>query len=80
MGGSEIVRVDLGDWSTRRLGVGAGPRALSIGPGGRYLFATLNAEGTVARLDLSTGAVAKVRTGSARGAWTSRPTAARSTW
>ena len=32
---------------------------------GRYLFATLNAEGTVARLDLRTGAVAKARTGSA---------------
>jgi YVTN family beta-propeller protein len=65
MGGSEVVRVDLEDWSTRRLRVGAGPRALSIGPGGRYLFATLNAEGTVARLDLRTGEVRKARTGSA---------------
>ncbi len=65
MGGSEIVRVDLRDWSTRRLAVGSGPRALALGPAGRYLFVTLNAEGRVARLDLRTGAVAKVSTGTA---------------
>lgn len=65
MGGTEIVRVDLGDWSTRRITIGSGPRALALGPGGRYLFATLNAEGRVARLDLKSGAVVKVATGEA---------------
>ena len=36
-----------------------------LGPAGRYLFVTLNAEGRVARLDLRTGAVVKVSTGTA---------------
>ena len=46
--------------------IGAGPRALAFHPSDRYVFATLNAEGRVAKLDLRTGAVrAKVATGSA---------------
>ena len=66
MGGNELVRVDLGNWSTSRVGVGAGPRAAVFHPSDRYIFATLNAEGRVAKLDLQTGAVrAKVATGSA---------------
>ena len=66
MGGNELVRVDLGNWSTSRVGVGAGPRAAVFHPSDRYIFATLNAEGRVAKLDLKTGAVrAKVATGSA---------------
>ncbi|HMN98817.1 MAG TPA: YncE family protein [Miltoncostaeaceae bacterium] len=65
MGGTEIVRVDLTTWRTRRLPIGLGPRAVVVGPAGKVLFATLNAEGRVARLDLRTGAVTKVSTGSA---------------
>jgi YVTN family beta-propeller protein len=65
MGGDEVVRVDLRNWTTRGLRVGSGPRALALGPAGRFLFVTLNAEGRVARLDLRTGRVAKVSTGNA---------------
>jgi YVTN family beta-propeller protein len=65
MGGTQVVRVDLKNWSTRGLTVGSGPRALALGPAGRYLFVTLNAEGRVARLDLKTGALAKATTGTA---------------
>ena len=80
MGGTELVRVDLGNWSTARVAVGAGPRAVVLEPADRYLFATLNAEGRVARLDLRTGAVAKVTTGTApRSLDISPPTGARST-
>ena len=55
MGGNELVRVDLGNWSTSRVGVGAGPRAAVFHPSDRYIFATLNAEGRVAKLDLRDG-------------------------
>lgn len=66
MGGNELIRVDLGNWTTSRVGIGAGPRAAVFHPSDRYIFATLNAEGRVAKLDLQTGAVrAKVATGSA---------------
>jgi DNA-binding beta-propeller fold protein YncE len=66
MGGSELVRVDLGRWTTSRVGVGAGPRAAELHPTGRHVFVSLNAEGRVAKLDVRTGAVrAKVATGSA---------------
>ena len=65
MGGTQVVRVDLRNWTTRGLTVGSGPRALALGPAGRYLFVTLNAEGRVARLDLKTGALDKVTTGTA---------------
>ena len=66
MGGNELVRVDLGNWTTSRVGIGAGPRAAEFHPSDRYIFATLNAEGRVAKLDLQTGSVrAKVATGSA---------------
>ena len=66
MGGNELVRVDLKRWTTSRFPVGAGPRAAEFHPSDRYLFVSLNAEGRVAKLDLSTGTVrAKVATGSA---------------
>ena len=66
MGGSELVRVDLRNWTTSRFPVGAGPRAAEFHPSDRYIFVSLNAEGRVAKLDLKTGAVrAKVATGSA---------------
>jgi len=66
MGGNELVRLDLGNWSTSRVGVGAGPRAAVFDPSDRYIYVSLNAEGRVAKLDLHNGVVrAKVATGSA---------------
>ena len=66
MGGSEIVAVDLADLTTRTLaGIGRGPRHLVLGPEDRYLYATLNHEGVVARMDLETGEVVRVATGEA---------------
>ncbi len=66
MGGNELVRVDLKNWTTSRYPVGAGPRAAEFHPSDRYIFVSLNAEGRVAKLDLTTGTVrARVATGSA---------------
>ena len=66
MGGTELVRLDLRQWTTSRIGVGSGPRAAEFHPSDRYIFVSLNAEGRVAKLDLKTGVVrAKVATGSA---------------
>ncbi|MBD0322569.1 MAG: YncE family protein [Aldersonia sp.] len=67
MGSTHIVVVDLGDLSVSTIdGVGGGPRDLRMGPGGAFLYATLNAEGTVAKIHRRTGKVrAKVRTGAA---------------
>ena len=79
MGGNQVVRVDLRNWTTSRAVIGAGPRALALGPAGRYVFVTLNAEGRVARLDLRTGALDKVTTGSAPRSLAIPRTGARST-
>ena len=44
--------------------IGASPRHLNIDPAGKYLYASLNAEGNIAKIDLSTSKVVnKVRTG-----------------
>jgi DNA-binding beta-propeller fold protein YncE len=63
MGGSTIVRVDLDTWKTSSIPIGSDPRALEIHPSGQWLYATLNAEGRVAKLNLRTGRVKKVSTG-----------------
>lgn len=66
MGGSDLIRVDLRNFSKRSVSVGSGPRAVLQSPSGRYLYVTLNAEGRVAKVDLRSGrTVAKVATGSA---------------
>jgi YVTN family beta-propeller protein len=66
MGGTDLVRVDLRDWSTHHIGVGVGPRAIVLDPRGRYAYVSLNEEGRVAKVDLATGRVlAKVTTGDA---------------
>jgi YVTN family beta-propeller protein len=66
MGGSDLIRVDLRNFSKRSISVGSGPRAVVQSPSGRYLYVTLNAEGRVAKVDLRSGrTVAKVATGSA---------------
>ncbi len=46
-------------------GVGRSPRHLVLDPDERYLYATLNGEGVVVRLDLETGEEVRVATGSA---------------
>lgn len=46
--------------------IGASPRHLNIDPGGKYLYASLNGEGNIAKIDLSTNKVVnKIRTGNA---------------
>lgn len=66
MGGTEILAVDLEARTTEVLArVGRSPRHLVLSPDGDTLYATLNAEGVVIRLDLATGEVARVATGSA---------------
>ena len=73
MGGTAVKRVDVaaaraGD----RSGVhsfsspGRAPRHLNLSPDGRYLYATLNGVGTIAKIDARTGRVLDtVRTGNA---------------
>ncbi len=46
--------------------IGASPRHLNIAPTGEYLYASLNGEGSIAKIHLSTNkVVSKVRTGNA---------------
>lgn len=72
MGGSEVAVVDLaaavaggGEGAVRTFeGVGRGPRHLNLSPDGRWLFATLNKDGEVVKIDTTTGeVVGAVRTG-----------------
>jgi YVTN family beta-propeller protein len=76
MGSSNIAIVNLQDFSVRWIkNVGAGPRHLNLSPDNQYLYASLNSEGTIAKIDLRaidltqdsnvSGNTAKVRTGSA---------------
>ncbi|MEO1065177.1 MAG: YncE family protein [Actinomycetota bacterium] len=69
MGTTDIAVVDLTDLAAtpqRLRGVGRSPRHLILHPEGHTLYATLNGEGTIARIDTATGAVTgRVRTGDA---------------
>ena len=66
MGGSSIHRIDLTDFSTRRIPIGANPRALQLSADDATLYATLNLSGQVVALDLTTEKVIKrAKTGSA---------------
>ena len=62
-----MAAVDLSDFSVSWIrDVGAGPRHLVIGSRGRYLYATLNEAGRVAKIDVRRRrVVAAARTGSA---------------
>ncbi|MFM7070026.1 MAG: YncE family protein, partial [Actinomycetes bacterium] len=52
MGSTRIAKVNLGTYAVSWIsGVGLGPRHLVISPDGRYLFATLNKEGSVVKID-----------------------------
>ena len=67
MGSTTSRGVDLRTFAVHWIrGVGSAPRHLVLGPAGHFLYATLNGEGRVAKVDLHTGeVVAKVATGSA---------------
>lgn len=66
MGGSVIHRIDLTDFSTKRISIGSNPRALQLSSDDSILYATLNSSGQVVALDLATNKVIKrVRTGKA---------------
>jgi YVTN family beta-propeller protein len=66
MGSHRGARLDLSSLAVDYLeGVGSGPRHLLLSPDGRFLYATLNGEGRVVKLDLATGrTVDAVSTGS----------------
>ena len=56
MGSSDIARVDLNNFSVGWFrGVGLSPRHVVLSPGGQYLYATLNGEGHVIKLDTNIG-------------------------
>jgi YVTN family beta-propeller protein len=66
MGGSTIHRVDLNDFSVKRIAIGSNPRALQLSADGSLLYATLNLSGQVVALDLTRERVIKrAKTGSA---------------
>jgi YVTN family beta-propeller protein len=66
MGGSSIHRIDLVDFSTTRIPIGANPRALQLSADDSILYATLNLSGQVVALDLASQKVIKrAKTGSA---------------
>lgn len=66
MGGSTIHRIDLADFSTKRIPIGANPRALQLSTDDALLYATLNVSGQVVALDLASEKVIKrARTGNA---------------
>ncbi|MEB3218498.1 MAG: YncE family protein [Nostocales cyanobacterium 94392] len=70
MGSTDIAVISLKEQKRFALGwlrnIGASPRHLNIAPTGDYLYATLNGEGNIAKIDLSTNKViSKVRTGNA---------------
>ena len=67
MGSQDIAVVSLSDFPINRLeNVGSSPRHLVIAPDGSFLYATLNGDGRVVKIDLESGAVvARVATGRA---------------
>ncbi len=66
MGGSVIHRIDLSDFSTKRISIGSNPRALQLSADDSILYATLNSSGQVVALDLATRKVTnRVTTGRA---------------
>ena len=60
MGGSEIAIVDLSNLAAPVSfieGIGRAPRSLLLSPDGRYVYASLNHDGGVVKIDLETNAV-----------------------
>jgi YVTN family beta-propeller protein len=66
MGGSNIHRIDLGDFSKTLIPVGPNPRAVELSPDNSKLYVTLNISGKVLAWDLEKNKLIKsVSTGSA---------------
>jgi YVTN family beta-propeller protein len=64
MGGSNIHRIDLGDFSKTLIPIGVNPRAVELSPDNKTLYATLNVSGRVISWDLEANqAIKSVKTG-----------------
>jgi YVTN family beta-propeller protein len=64
MGGSNIHRINLGDFSKSLIPIGVNPRAVELSPDNKTLYATLNVSGRVISWDLETNqAIKSVKTG-----------------
>ena len=82
MGSTDVARLDLRTFALSWFrGVGLSPRHVVLDPTGRYLYATLNGDDRVVKLDTTTGHGHRARRDrrSSPAAWPSRPTAPRST-
>ena len=65
MGGNNIHRIDLSDFSKTLIPIGSNPRAVELSPDNKILYATLNISGKVIAWDLETNKKIKsVTTGS----------------
>ena len=66
MGGTNIHRINLEDFSQSLIPIGSNPRAVQLSPDDSILYATLNAAGKVISWDLEKNkAIASVKTGQA---------------
>jgi YVTN family beta-propeller protein len=66
MGGSNIHRIDLNDFTKTLIPIGINPRALELSPDGKFLYATLNSSGKVIAWNLlKNKAFKSVKTGDA---------------
>jgi len=64
MGGSNIHRIDLDDFSKTFIPIGSNPRAIKLSPDDKTLYATLNISGKVVSWDLENNKMIKsVKTG-----------------
>lgn len=64
MGGSNIHRIDLSDFSKTLIPIGVNPRAVELSPDNKTLYATLNVSGRVISWDLEANrAINSVKTG-----------------
>lgn len=64
MGGSNIHRIDLSDFSKSLIPIGVNPRAVELSPDNKTLYATLNVSGRVISWDLEANrAIKSVKTG-----------------
>jgi YVTN family beta-propeller protein len=74
MGTRDVAVVDLTTFAVEHITVGSGPRHLVLDPAGQFLYVTLNSEGRIAKVDLtSRSVVTKVSTGSAPRSMTIAP-------
>jgi YVTN family beta-propeller protein len=66
MGGSNIHRIDLADFSQKLLPVGSNPRAVVLSPDGTKMYITMNVSGKVQAWDLANNkTIRSVKTGEA---------------